>query len=110
MGPNTHGGSKKNLLGSDPDADLVKYLSSEQQVTKETPPCFIWHTWEDETVPVENSLLFATALRRNGVPFALHVYQKGHHGIGLADKEPFAHAHPWAADLVYWLRARGYAR
>ena len=108
MGPVGHAGSRENLLGPDPPKELVESLSNELQVTPETPPCFIWHTWEDETVPVENSLLFAAALRRNGVPFDLHVYQKGHHGIGLADKPPFAHAHPWAADLVFWLRTRGY--
>lgn len=110
MGPNTHAGSKKNLLGNEPDAALVDLLSNEKQVTKETPPCFIWHTWEDKAVKVENTLEFAAALQRNGVPFDLHVYQQGRHGIGLADKPPFAKAHPWSRDLVFWLKVQGFVR
>ena len=110
MGPNTHGGSKKNLLGENPPEELVKLLSNELQVTKETPPCFIWHTYEDKAVKVENSLDFAAALRRCGVPFDLHIYQQGRHGIGLADKEPFANPHPWAHDLVFWLKAQGFVK
>ena len=65
-----------------------------------------WHTWEDGGVKVENALEFAAALRRHQVPFDLHIYQKGRHGLGLADKPPFAHPHPWAHDLVFWLRAQ----
>jgi acetyl esterase/lipase len=100
MGPNTHAGSKKNLLGDEPAPELVKKLSNELQVTKDTPPCFIWHTWEDKAVKVENSLEFAAALQRAGVSFDLHVYQKGPHGLGLGKN------HPWANDCVYWLRAQ----
>lgn len=106
MSENTHGGSRSNLLGKEPSPGLIKLLSNEQQVTPETPPCFIWHTWEDNGVKVENSLDFAAALRRNKVPFDLHIYEKGHHGIGLADKPPFAHPHPWARNLVFWLKER----
>jgi acetyl esterase/lipase len=106
----THQGSKNNLLGKEPDPDLVKLLSNELQVTKDTPPCFIWHTGEDKGVKVDNSLEFAAALRRAGVPFDLHVYQKGPHGIGLADKPPFKKAHPWSQDLVFWLKAQGFVK
>src|SRR5437867_4074581 len=60
----THQGSKNNLLGKDPLPDLVRELSNELQVTKETPPCFIWSTVEDKAVPVENSIQFAEALRK----------------------------------------------
>ena len=102
MGPNTHGGSKNNLLGKDPDPELVKLLSNELQVTKETPPCFIWHTWEDKAVKVENSLDFAAALQKAGVPFDLHVYQHGAHGLGLGKN------HPWAQDCVFWLKGQGF--
>lgn len=108
MGPNTHQGSKNNLLGKEPSPELVELLSNERQVTKDTPPCFIWHTWEDKAVKVENSLEFAAALQRNGVPFDLHVYQKGRHGIGLADKPPFNNVHPWGKDLVFWLKEQGF--
>ena len=110
MGTNTHQGSKNNLLGKDPAPELVALLSSESQVTATTPPCFVWHTSEDKAVKVENSLEFATALQKHGVPFDLHVYQKGRHGIGLADKPPFTNAHPWARDLVFWLKEQGFVK
>ncbi|MFI5379981.1 MAG: alpha/beta hydrolase [Tepidisphaerales bacterium] len=106
----THGGSRNNLLGNQPSEELVKLLSNEQQVTKETPPCFIWHTWEDRAVKVENSMQFAAALQKAGVPFDLHIYQKGGHGMGLADKPPFNNPHPWAKDLVVWLKVQGFVR
>ena len=108
MGSNTHQGSKNNLLGKSPDSELVKSLSNETQVTSNTPPCFIWHTWEDKAVKVENSLAFAAALQRAEVPFDLHVYERGRHGIGLADKAPFKNVHPWAQDLLFWLKTRGF--
>jgi acetyl esterase/lipase len=110
LGEFTHQGSKHNLLGPNPPAELVELLSNEKRVTRDTPPCFIWHTWEDTAVPVENALQFAAALRRAGVPFDLHVYQKGGHGLGLAAKPPFANPHPWAADCVFWLKAQGFVR
>jgi acetyl esterase/lipase len=110
MGQYTHQGSKRNLLGTDPSAELVTLLSNELQVTPQTPPTFLWHTAEDTAVPVENSLQFAGALRKAGVPFDLHIYQKGRHGIGLADKEPFANVHPWAADCVFWLKEQEFLR
>ena len=74
MGEKAHAGSKKNLLGDHPSPELVELLSNELHVTPQTPPCFIWATDEDTTVPVENSLLFAGALRKAGVPFDLHIY------------------------------------
>jgi len=104
MGPQTHAGSKENLLGKNPSPELVDLLSNEKQVTPQTPPCFIWHTWEDQAVHVENSMDFARALREKGVPFDLHVYQKGRHGIGLGNP---ASPHPWAADCLFWLRENG---
>lgn len=102
MGPNTHTGSRDNLLGKDPDPALVELLSNEKQVTATTPPCFLWHTGADAAVKVENSLEFAAALRRMNVPFDLHVYQKGAHGIGLAG------GHPWTLDCIHWLRIQGF--
>jgi acetyl esterase/lipase len=106
----THQGSKNNLLGQDPDPELVQSLSNELQVTKDTPPCFLWHTWEDKGVKVENAFAFAAALQRAGVPFDFHVYQQGRHGIGLADKPPFANAHPWSRDLLFWLKAQKFVK
>ena len=109
MGPNTHGGSKNNLLGKDPAPELVELLSNEKQVTKQTPPCFIWHTCEDDAVKVENSLDFAAALRKAGVPFDLHVYQKGSHGIGLGGSVGQV-LHPWTADCLFWLKVQGFVK
>ncbi len=110
LGQYTHPGSKKNLLGTNPPPELVRLLSNELQVTTNTPPCFIWTTFEDKTVPMENSLMFAEALRENHVPFDFHVYQKGGHGMGLADKPPFAHPHPWANDSLFWLKQQGFVQ
>lgn len=111
MGQFTHQGSKQNLLGNEPSAELVQLLSNELQVTRDTPPCFIWHTWEDAAVPVENSLQFAEALRKSGVRFDLHVYEKGPHGLGLGTREWNPEKrHPWTQDLVFWLKAEGFAK
>ncbi|MCX8513368.1 MAG: alpha/beta hydrolase [Chthoniobacteraceae bacterium] len=99
-----HVGSRKNLLGENPDPELVRYLSSELQVTAQTTPTFIWHTMEDKTVPVENAHLFASALRVAHVPYSLHIYEKGAHGLGLG--RPGKPAPPWAEQCLYWLRER----
>jgi len=108
LGEYTHQGSKNNLLGENPPDSLVHLLSNELQVTPQTPPCFIWTTFEDDVVPMENSLLFAEALRKNHVPFDLHIYQKGGHGMGLKDKLPFANPHPWANDCLFWLKEQNF--
>lgn len=92
-----HAGSMRNLAGTSPSAALLDELSCEKQVTAQTPPCFLWHTAEDDGVPVENSMLFASALRKQGVPFELHVYARGGHGLGLGT--PFA----WASDCLRWM-------
>jgi acetyl esterase/lipase len=107
----THKGSRQNLLGKDPSPELMREVSSELQVTTNTPPCFLWHTWEDSGVPVENSLMFASALRKAGVPFDLHVYEKGAHGLGLGTSEWNPEKrHPWTLDCAFWLKGRGFAR
>lgn len=100
--PYTHEGSRENLLGPNPDEAMVARMSSETRVTPNTPPTFIWHTSDDEAVPVENALLFAAALRRAGVPFDLHVYEKGHHGLGLAEGND--HVGTWSTVCGHWLK------
>jgi acetyl esterase/lipase len=104
LGEKTHQGSKKNLLGENPPEDLVKLLSNELQVTKETPPTFLWHTMEDNAVPAENSEMFAMALQKNHVPYELHIYEKGRHGIGLAN------GHPWTEECLRWLKLHGFVK
>lgn len=100
----THQGSKRNLLGADPDPKLVEHYSSERQVTAETPPTFLMHTGDDAGVPVENSLLFYAALRKHKVPAELHVYAHGQHGLGLAPGVSSVSA--WPEACAQWLRTR----
>jgi acetyl esterase/lipase len=82
-----HRGSFENLLGPEPGAEAERQASLEFRVDGRTPPSFLWHTYDDASVPVENSLLFARALREKGVPFELHVFPKGRHGLSLATEE-----------------------
>lgn len=79
-----HTGSFKNLLGDRFAEDRVR-MSLEYQVTEAMPPCFIWHTAKDATVPVENSLLMAMALQKAKVPVELHIFPEGEHGLSRAD-------------------------
>lgn len=106
FGEFAHAGSRRNLLGDTPDPESVRNLSNELQVSPTTPPTFLWHTLEDKSVPVENSLLYAAALRRAGVPFSLHVYETGPHGLGLG--RPGKPAPPWGDQLLYWFKERGF--
>ncbi len=101
-----HTGSMINLIGENPADGLRLSLSNELQVTQDTPPTFLWHTADDAGVPVENSILFARALRDHQVPFELHVYQSGRHGLGLAPEDP--HVATWADLCGQWLRALGF--
>lgn len=104
----THQGSKRNLLGENPDPKLVELLSNELQVTAETPPTFLFHTNEDTGVPPENSVLFYLALRKAGVPAELHIYERGRHGVGLAPTDKVLSS--WPARLADWLYSRGYLK
>ncbi|MBQ5417911.1 MAG: alpha/beta hydrolase [Oscillospiraceae bacterium] len=82
-----HRGSFEALLGDKcTDSTLLEKLSLEKQVTQNTPPVFIWHTASDRTVPVENSLLFASALKNRGIDFELHIFPSGDHGMALANE------------------------
>jgi len=101
----THKGSKTNLLGDAPDESLARKLSGELAVTKDTPPTFIFHTADDPTVPVENSVNYFIALRQAGVPAEMHVFEHGPHGVGLANDNPALS--PWSTLLANWLRSRG---
>src|SRR5258708_18216606 len=102
MKDKTHAGSRKQLLGPDPSPDLITLLSNEGQVTKETPPTFLVHAVADASVPVENSLAFVAALRKAGVPFELHLYERGPHGFALGGKDPILST--WTDRLADWLR------
>lgn len=103
--PYTHKGSQKNLIGGDPSGELVRSLSSEKQVTADTPPAFLFHTDEDKAVPAENSVMFYLALRRAEVPAELHVYRPGRHGIGLGTDVPGTDG--WPEACAAWMRTMG---
>jgi len=105
FGEFAHQGSKRNLLGENPDPKLVESLSNEMQVTARTPPTFLFHTTTDASVPVENSVMFYAALRKAGVPAELHIYERGPHGVGLAQTDEALSS--WPARLADWLRVRG---
>ncbi len=100
-----HAGSRKNLLGPEPDPKLVEEFSNEKRVTPETPPTFLIHTNEDDGVPPENSICFYLALRRAKVPAEMHIYEKGKHGFALGEKpDPVA---TWPDRCADWMRIRG---
>ncbi|MCM3783020.1 alpha/beta hydrolase [Neobacillus mesonae] len=102
-----HQGSKEALLGDLPDEQLVLQYSAERQVTSETPPAFIWHTYEDGAVPVQNSLEMALSLTKAGVPHELHVFEAGRHGIGLADELADTTGR-WKDLCISWLKEQGW--
>ncbi|WP_160036485.1 alpha/beta hydrolase [Paenibacillus sp. An7] len=102
-----HLGSREALLGKGASSDLIQKYSNEKQVFKETPPAFIWHTYADEAVPVQNSLAMSMALSESRVPHELHVFEEGRHGIGLA--EEFAETTgKWKELCITWLRKQGW--
>lgn len=86
-GEYAHRDSFTALLGNGAAEEELAYMSLEKQVTKKTPPIFLWQTAEDETVPVENSYLMAMALKKAGVPMEHHVFPRGHHGLSLSNRD-----------------------
>ena len=105
--PNTHGVSRKYLLGDDAPQALLNNLSDETQVNKDTPPTFLFATTDDGIVPVMNSVAFYTALVKAGVPAEMHLFQHGNHGSGLAEGNPQLSV--WPELLIKWMRERGLA-
>lgn len=102
--PFTHTGSRDNLLGAKASAELIAKNSPEQHVTRETPPTFLFSTTNDDVVPVENSLMFYTALRKAGVPAELHIYRAGPHGMGL---NRYAADATWPSLVKDWMENLG---
>lgn len=107
-----HGGSIKKVAGHFPITEEEKDIfSCERQVTDATPPTFLWHTAEDNTVPVENTLFYAAALAAHKVPFACHIYPFGEHGKATADMHTCREVEPntrylreWLTSAKQWLR------
>lgn len=101
----THPGSRRNLLGENPDPSLVWLLSNEMQITPEIPPAFLIHTTNDRVVPVENSILFYQAMVNAGIPVEMHIFEQGPHGFGLAPEDPVLSG--WVGLAEKWLVRRG---
>lgn len=106
-----HRGSFNNLLAGCPD-ELLALTSLENQAGPSNPPTFIWHTYEDQAVPVENSLLLAVNLRKYNVPLELHIFPKGCHGLSLATKETgdkeeliIPSVQPWVSLSHTWIES-----
>lgn len=111
----THGDTRRVISGD----GAVPYdkLSIEKRVTDNSVPAFIWHTMEDTAVPVENSLYLASAYKKAGVPFALHIFERGFHGLSLCNEEvfdsediykSFGHVEKWFDLALDWLKMRGF--
>lgn len=103
FGEMTHGGSKGNLIGDNPNTEKADYFSNEKRVNENTPPTFLFHATDDEGVPVENSLLFYRALKDKGVSATMHIYPKGGHGFSLALKDP--HLRGWTERMFEWMES-----
>lgn len=105
---------REDALGKDVPDEVGLRFAPARNVRTDTPPIFVWQTVEDDKVVVENALTFAHALRTANLPFDLHLYEKGKHGIGIGiGGKPFtpdATLHPWTRDCEFWLRARGFVK
>lgn len=106
-GEKAHRGSFDNLLGElKDDPAALEHVSLEKQVSGKTPPSFLWHTAADDCVPVENSLLFASALVANKIPVEMHIYPEGWHGLSVCSEEvntPFRYNDTWVPLAIKWL-------
>ena len=104
--PYTHFGSRKNLLGEVPSEEFVTYFSNDLQVRSDTPPAILIHTDEDKVVPPENSINYYLALRKFNIPAAIHIWEGGSHGLGLAEnyKDSFKN---WSETVKNWMIERG---
>jgi acetyl esterase/lipase len=95
-----HKGSKANLIGKSPSAELTKLYSNELQITKNSPPVFLVHAGDDGAVPVDNSIRYYQACIKNNVPVEMHLYPKGGHGFGMNNKTT---SDKWFERLINWL-------
>lgn len=108
-GEQAHRGSFDSLLGKIPAPEMLEYYSNEKQVTIKTPPTILIHATDDKAVPVENSMLYFSALKKMGVTASLLVYEDGGHGFGLATKKTGS-VHNWPDHCRQWLTATGWVK
>ena len=100
-----HIGSRTNLIGKDPSAEMIRLYSNELQVTSQTPPTFLMHAGDDDAVQVENSLRFYEALNDNKVPAELFIFPKGGHGFGLVNPTS---PDRWMDRCLDWMKGNGW--
>ena len=112
-----HRGSFYNLLGENLDENAYEAMSLEKNVNSDTPPAFIWHTFNDGAVPVDNALLFAQSMRDNDVPFELHIFPDGVHGLSLCDERTATekalvneYSGKWFELCVDWLKQHAFQK
>ncbi len=104
-----HKGSFKKLLGENASAEEIAKMSLEKRVGEHTPPTFLWHTYKDAAVPVENSLLYAMALSKHKIPCEMHIYPKGPHGLSRISDETlwsvnrYRRKYDWMSESIEWL-------
>lgn len=101
-GEKRHDGSIVNIVGQNYPEELMETVSLEKQVSADTPPVFLWHTADDGSVPVENTLLFASALAKNKIPFACHIFESGVHGLALCDDTTAGYEGHLNPDCAQW--------
>ena len=101
--PYTHKETRKNLLGENPSTEMIAKMSAEMNVDEKTPPAFIFFTQDDQAVPVQNGLMYYTALCEHHVPAEMHIYRHGPHGVGLATNDPILNT--WPDLFLAWLKA-----
>jgi acetyl esterase/lipase len=102
-----HIGSRNNLIGKNPTQEKINYYSNELQVTKQTPPTFLVHAKDDNGVKVQNSIAFYDALKKNGVPAEIHLYEQGGHGFGMNNKTS---SDKWMDWLQAWMKKNGWLK
>ena len=99
----THQGSRTTLLGEKLDTEYEVFYSTEKQITADTPPAFLVHSWDDKTVPAQNSIVYGQALSKSGVKTELHLFEKGGHGYGRGDAEKHGNASEWLKLSLRWI-------
>jgi acetyl esterase/lipase len=110
LGPHAHASSVRHLLGHAPPLRISEECSAERHVTEHTPPTFIADTWNEKSLPVENTLLFVQALRQNNVPCELHIYERGPHNFQAAEGLERQILDSWWDRLADWLRLHEFAK
>lgn len=106
LGEYTHTGTMEVITKGDPE--LRRSLSGELNVPDDCPPVFMWHTAEDGAVPVENALLMGMALRKKKIPFEMHIYPYGYHGLGIVYEDQYDEVRSWFSLCVRFLKRHGF--